>query len=64
MNRIIRISYAGGYMKRDREIKVIVEGTITEEMNREYHHILADAIVDQYGVEIAKLILEGLKKEG
>lgn len=51
-------------MKRNREITVEVEGTITDEMRREYHHILADAIVAQYGVEVAKQILEGLKKEG
>lgn len=50
-------------MKRNREITVEVEGTITNEMRREYNHILADAIVAQYGVEIAKQILEALKKE-
>jgi len=50
-------------MKRNREITVEVEGTITDEMRREYHHILADVIVAQYGVEVAKQILEGLKKE-
>lgn len=49
-------------MNRDRKITGEVEGTITEKMNREYHKILADAIVDQYGVEVAKKILEGLKK--
>ena len=56
--------YIGDYMKRNREITVVVEGTITDEMKREYHHILADAIVAQYGIEVAKQILEGLKKEG
>lgn len=55
--------YIGDYMKRNREITVEVEGTITDEMRREYNHILADAIVAQYGVEIAKQILEALKKE-
>lgn len=56
--------YIGDYMKRNKKITVEVEGTITDEIRREYHHILADAIVAQYGVEIAKQILEGLKKEG
>ena len=51
-------------MKRNREITVVVEGTITDEMKREYHHILADAIVVQYGIEVAKQILEGVKKDG
>jgi hypothetical protein len=51
-------------MKRNREIIVEVEGIITEEMRREYNHILADAIVAKYGIEIAKQILEALKKEG
>lgn len=55
--------YIGDYMKRNREITVEVEGTITDEIRREYHHILADAIVAQYGAEVAKQILEGLKKE-
>jgi len=50
-------------MKRNRKITVEVEGIITDEMRREYHHILADVIVAQYGVEVAKQILEGLKKE-
>lgn len=40
-----------------------VEGTITDEMNREYHHILADAIVAKYGTQVSKQILERLKKE-
>lgn len=48
-------------MKRNREITVEVEGIITDEMRKEYHHILADAIVAQYGVEIAKQILDALK---
>lgn len=56
--------YIGDYMKRNKKITVEVEGTITDEIRREYHHILADAIVAQYGVEVAKQILEGLKKEG
>lgn len=56
--------YIGDYMKRNRKITVEVEGTITDEIRREYNHILADAIVAQYGVEVAKQILEGLKKEG
>ena len=56
--------YIGDYMKRNREITVEVEGIITDEMRKEYHHILADAIVAKYGVEIAKQILEALKKEG
>ncbi|MCE5219823.1 MAG: hypothetical protein LLF98_00785 [Clostridium sp.] len=56
--------YIGDYMKRNRKITVEVEGTITDEMRREYHHILADSIVAQYGVGAAKQILEGLKKEG
>lgn len=53
--------YIGDYMKRNREITVEVEGIITDEMRREYHHILADAIVAQYGAEIAKQILDALK---
>ena len=43
-------------MKESREITVEVEGTITDEIRREYHHILADAIVAQYGIEVAKQI--------
>jgi hypothetical protein len=55
--------YIGDYMKRNRQITVEVEGTMTDEIIREYHHILADAIIAQYGVELAKQILEGLKEE-
>jgi len=55
--------YIGDSVKRNREIIVEVEGNITDEMRKEYHHILADVIVAQYGIEVAKQILEGLKKE-
>lgn len=64
MNRIIRISYAGGYMKRNREIKVIVEGTITDDLKKDFNNRLAIALIAQYGVVGAKQILVGLKKEG
>jgi pentose-5-phosphate-3-epimerase len=50
-------------VKGNRKIIVEVEGNITDEMRKEYHHILADVIVAQYGIEVAKQILEGLKKE-
>lgn len=44
-----------------RMITGTVEGIITEEMNQEYHRILADAIVKQYGVGIAKELIKKLK---
>ncbi|NOW85579.1 hypothetical protein B0H39_003460 [Clostridium beijerinckii] len=47
-----------------KEIKVIIEGTITEDLKREFNNRLAIALIAQYGVGGAKLILEGLKKEG
>lgn len=40
-----------------------IEGTITKEISKEYHRILADAIVDQYGVDAAKKVLKRLKEE-
>lgn len=45
----------------NRKITGTVEGTITEEMNQEYHRILADAIVKQYGVGVAKELIKRLE---
>lgn len=46
-----------------KKITGIVEGTITEEMNQEYHKILADAIVKQYGVRVAKELIKRLENK-
>lgn len=51
-------------MKRNREIKVIVEGTITDDLKKDFNNRLAIALIAQYGVVGAKQILVGLKKEG
>lgn len=46
-----------------RMITGTVEGTITEEMNQEYHRILADAIVKQYGASVVKELIKRLEAE-
>lgn len=51
----------GDFMKR--QLKVKCHGQICEEAKMNYHKILARIIVNQYGVEFAKELLEELKKE-
>lgn len=46
-----------------REITVKCSGKIGKEANRNFHRVLADMIVQQYGVEFAKELLEELKKQ-
>lgn len=46
-----------------RQITVTCSGKIGEEAKRNYHKILARIIVEQYGVEFAKELLEKLMKE-
>lgn len=46
-----------------RKITVTTSGTIGKEAIINYHKILADLIVEQYGVEFAKSLLEYLKNE-
>lgn len=38
-------------------------GKIGKEANRNFHRVLADMIVTQYGVDFAKEVLEELKKQ-
>ena len=45
-----------------REITVKCSGKIGKEANRNFHRVLADMIVQQYGAEFAKELLEELKK--
>lgn len=46
-----------------RQITVTCSGKIGEEAKRNYHKILARIIVEQYGAEFAKELLEELKKD-
>lgn len=46
-----------------KQLTVTCHGQICEEAKRNYHKILARIIVDQYGVEFAKELLEKLMKE-
>lgn len=46
-----------------REIKVVTHGTIGKKANENFHRVLADMIVQQYGVEFAKELLEELKNQ-
>lgn len=46
-----------------KQITVTFSGKIGEEAKRNYHKILARIIVDQYGVDFAKELLEALKKQ-
>lgn len=46
-----------------REIKVKTSGKIGKKANQNFHRVLADMIVSQYGVQFAKALLEELKKE-
>lgn len=46
-----------------RKITVTCSGKIGEEAKRNFHKVLARMIVDQYGTEFAKELLEELKKQ-
>ena len=46
-----------------KEIKVIIEGTITDKLKKDFNERLAIALVGQYGIEGAKQILAGLKAQ-
>ena len=46
-----------------RPITVTCTGKIGEEAKRNYHKILARIIVNQYGTEFAKELLEKLQKD-
>jgi CRISPR/Cas system-associated protein Cas7 (RAMP superfamily) len=46
-----------------KEIKVIIEGTITDNLKKDFNDRLAIALVGQYGIEGAKQILEELKAQ-
>ena len=46
-----------------KEIKVIIEGTITDNLKKDFNDRLAIALVSQYGIEGAKQILEELKAQ-
>lgn len=46
-----------------KEIKVIIEGRITDNLKKDFNDRLAIALVDQYGIEGAKQILERLKAQ-
>lgn len=44
-------------------IKVIIEGTITRDLKKDFNYRLAIALVGQYGIAGTKQILEGLKEQ-
>lgn len=46
-----------------RKITVTCSGKIGKEANRNFHRVLADMIVQQYGIEFAEALLEELKKD-
>lgn len=46
-----------------KEIKVTVHGAINDKIKKDFHDRLAMILVDQYGVEFCKEILERLKYE-
>lgn len=48
-------------MAREKEIKVITIGEITEEAKRNYAKALARALMAEYGKKTCQKILEGLK---
>lgn len=46
-----------------KQITVKCSGKIGKEANENFHRVLADMIVKQYGIEFAKAVLEELKKD-
>lgn len=44
-----------------KQITVIIEGKITEKIERKFHDRLAIALIDQYGIEGSQLILKELQ---
>ena len=44
-----------------KEIKVIIQGTITDKLKKDFNDRLAIALIGQYGIEGTKQILEALK---
>lgn len=44
-----------------KQITVIIEGDITEKIERDFHDRLAIALIDQYGIEGSRLILKELQ---
>lgn len=46
-----------------KEIKVIIEGTITDKLKKDFNDRLAIALIGQYGIKGAKQILEALKAQ-
>lgn len=46
-----------------KEIKVIIEGTITEKLKKDFNYRLAIALIGQYGIDGAKQILEALVRK-
>ncbi|EDT76373.1 MAG: hypothetical protein E6Z74_10060 [Clostridium perfringens] len=45
-----------------KKITVTCSGKIGKEANRNFHRVLADMIVTQYGLDFAKELLKELKK--
>lgn len=46
-----------------KEIKVIIEGKITDKLKKDFNDRLAIALIGQYGIEGAKEILDSLKAQ-
>lgn len=46
-----------------KEIKVIIEGKITDKLKKDFNDRLAIALIGQYGIEGAKEILDALKAQ-
>jgi hypothetical protein len=44
-----------------KEIKVIIQGTVTDNLKIDFNQRLAIALISQYGIDGAKQILEALK---
>jgi hypothetical protein len=63
LNLKLRITLWGGDDMAKKEIKVIIEGRITDNLKKDFNDRLAIALVDQYGIEGAKQILERLKAQ-
>ncbi len=61
MNRIKWNIYEGINGMAKKQITVIIEGDITEKIERDFHDRLAMALIDQYGIEVSRFILKELQ---
>lgn len=64
MNKIDRMNIYGrinGMAKKN--IRVIIEGRITDRIKKDFHDRLALALIDQYGLQGAEQILWKIKND-